>query len=127
MLGVFFRRSGVMMPCSGLALTRALFRKTMLCPTRQERSEGCIFRSARPHKPKLVRCCRGSMLDVAVDIRRRSPSFGRHVAVILSAENPKQLYVPVGFAHGYCGKRGAGRREFGPMPPVPPPLTQSAL
>lgn len=55
-----------------------------------------------PHcQAKLVRCIRGTVLDVAVDIRKGSPTYGRYVAVELSEDNHRQFFIPHGFAHGF--------------------------
>ena len=62
---------------------------------------GLHFPRGAHAQAKLVRVSEGAVLDVAVDIRRGSPTFGRHLAVELSADNFLQLYIPRGFAHGY--------------------------
>ena len=62
---------------------------------------GLHFQKGRDAQSKLVRVVQGAVLDVAVDIRRGSPTFGRYVAVELTGENKRQFFVPRGFAHGF--------------------------
>lgn len=63
---------------------------------------GLHFQRPPFSQSKLVRCVRGAVLDVVVDIRRGTPTYGSHVAVELTGENRRQLFVPRGFAHGFA-------------------------
>ena len=63
---------------------------------------GLHFQVGAAAQAKLVRCPHGRILDVAVDLRRASPTFGRHVVAELSGDNWAQVYIPAGFAHGFC-------------------------
>lgn len=63
---------------------------------------GLHFQIPPAAQAKLVRVTRGAILDVCVDLRRASPTYGRHVAIEISAAAWNQLFVPMGFAHGYC-------------------------
>jgi dTDP-4-dehydrorhamnose 3,5-epimerase len=62
---------------------------------------GLHFQKPPFEQAKLIRCIEGEVLDVAVDIRKNSKTYGQHVTVLLSGENKRQLFVPRGFAHGF--------------------------
>lgn len=63
---------------------------------------GLHFQRPPFSQTKLVRCVRGAVLDVAVDLRNDSPTYGRHVAVELTEDNHRQFFIPKGFAHGFA-------------------------
>ena len=80
--------------------------KTSFVQDNESKSSKGVLRGLHFQKPpfnqaKLVRCVEGEVLDVAVDIRKKSKTYGQHVAVLLSGENKRQLFVPRGFAHGF--------------------------
>lgn len=81
--------------------------RTAFVQDNQSKSSYGVLRGLHFQKPpycqsKLVRCIKGAVLDVAVDIRKGSPTFGKHVAVELTEENHRQFFVPRGFAHGFA-------------------------
>lgn len=80
---------------------------TVFVQDNQSKSTYGVIRGLHFQRPpyaqsKLVRCVSGKVLDVVVDIRKNSPTFGKFVAVELSGENHRQLFIPRGFAHGYA-------------------------
>lgn len=78
------------------------FQDNHACSRARGTVRGLHWQAAPLAQAKLVRVLRGAIFDVAVDIRPGSPTFGRHAAVELDADNWLQLFVPAGFAHGYC-------------------------
>lgn len=85
----------------------AVGREVRFVQDNESRSTRGVMRGLHFQRPpfaqsKLVRCTRGAVLDVAVDLRKGSPTYGRHVAVELSEENKQMLFIPRGFAHGFA-------------------------
>jgi len=80
--------------------------KTIFIQDNESRSKYGVIRGLHFQRPpfdqsKLVRCVYGKVLDVAVDIRQGSPTFGQHISIELSDENKRQFFIPRGFAHGF--------------------------
>jgi dTDP-4-dehydrorhamnose 3,5-epimerase len=86
---------------AGHGMTTPFIQDNHVRSTQKGVLRGLHFQTPPHAQGKLVRCTRGAILDVAVDIRTGSPSYGRHVTAELSADNWRQLWVPPGFAHGY--------------------------
>jgi dTDP-4-dehydrorhamnose 3,5-epimerase len=76
---------------------------------------------------KLIRCVRGAIWDVAVDIRQGSPTYGRHCGVELSADNWRQLWIPVGFLHGFCTLQPASEVVYKVTAPYDPASERGVL
>ena len=81
--------------------------KIDFCQDNESMSSYGVMRGLHFQRPpftqsKLVRCVKGRVLDVAVDIRKKSPTYGQHVAVELTEGNHRQLFIPKGFAHGFA-------------------------
>ena len=103
---VFSDTGGFFYECfNGKAFDEAVGRHLEFVQDNHSRSTRGVLRGLHYQieqaQAKLVRCVRGAVFDVAVDIRKSSPTFGRWVGLELSEENHKQLWVPEGFAHGF--------------------------
>ncbi|MBF0354207.1 MAG: dTDP-4-dehydrorhamnose 3,5-epimerase [Alphaproteobacteria bacterium] len=85
------------------------------------------FQTPPMAQAKLVRVARGRALDVAVDLRQGSPSFGQHVAVELTSDDWRLFYIPVGFAHGFCALEDGTELVYKLSAPYSPPCNQHGL
>jgi dTDP-4-dehydrorhamnose 3,5-epimerase len=91
--------------CARELRARGLETRIAQCSTSFNKRKGTLrglhYQVAPAAETKIVRCTRGALYDVIVDLRPASPTFLRHAAAVLSADNRRMLYVPVGFAHGF--------------------------
>ena len=84
-----------------LGITNDFVQDNMSFSAQKGTLRGLHFQNAPMAQAKLVSCTKGTVIDVAVDIRKGSPTYGKWVSVELSAENKRQFYIPRGFAHGF--------------------------
>lgn len=94
-----------------------LGKRTLFCQDNESMSSYGVMRGLHFQRPpytqsKLVRCVRGAVLDVAVDIRRGSPTYGKHVSVELTEDNHRQFFIPKGFAHGFAVLSGTAVFQY---------------
>lgn len=91
--------------------------KIDFCQDNESMSSYGVMRGLHFQRPpftqsKLVRCVKGRVLDVAVDLRKKSPTYGQHVAVELTEDNHRQLFIPKGFAHGFAVLSGTAVFQY---------------
>jgi dTDP-4-dehydrorhamnose 3,5-epimerase len=108
----YFARTWCAQELAGRGLVPGLAQCSVSFNHRRGTLRGMHYQAPPFAEVKLVRCVRGALLDVALDLRPDSPSFGRHVAVELSAENGRALYIPRGFAHGFYTLADASEVEY---------------
>jgi dTDP-4-dehydrorhamnose 3,5-epimerase len=97
----FFARTFCKKELSALSLETIVEQCSTSFNSRRGTLRGMHFQVAPHEEVKLVRCTRGSIFDVIIDLRPDSPTVGQHFAATLSPDNGKQLYIPRGFAHGF--------------------------
>jgi dTDP-4-dehydrorhamnose 3,5-epimerase len=91
--------------CAHEAADRGINARIVQCSISYNRKSGTLrgmhYQEAPFQEAKLIRCTRGGIFDVLIDLRRESPTFGRHIAETLTADNRRMLYAPEGCAHGF--------------------------
>jgi dTDP-4-dehydrorhamnose 3,5-epimerase len=97
----FFARTWCQREVEARGLTARLVQCSLSFSKRRGTVRGMHYQVPPREEAKLVRCTRGAIHDVILDLRRRSAAFGQHLAVELTADNPMMLYVPEGVAHGF--------------------------
>jgi dTDP-4-dehydrorhamnose 3,5-epimerase len=98
----YFSECYVRADFAAAGLTNDFIQDNQSCSVAAGTVRGLHFQSPPFAQAKLVRVLKGRIHDVVVDLRRSQPTYGRHVAVEISEESGEQLYVPTGFAHGFC-------------------------